>query len=157
MNADLNKIETIANRVLPAHRAELVDLEFHREPSGWVLRLFIDRADPSGENAGVTLELCEAVSRDLSAALDVEDFIEQRYHLEVSSPGLDRRLRRREHFDRFVGRRAKVVARQGVDGRRKFTGAIVSTESEAVTLAVDGKDVRIPFADVARAKLICEE
>ena len=97
------------------------------------------------------------MSRDLSASLDVEDFIEQRYHLEVSSPGLDRRLRRREHFDRFVGRRAKVVARQGVDGRRKFTGAIVSTESEAVTLAVDGKDVRIPFADVARAKLIYEE
>ena len=157
MSVDLGKIESIANRILPAHHAELVDLEFQREPNGWVLRLFIDRVDPSGAPTGVTLDLCEAVSRDLSAALDVDDVIEQRYHLEVSSPGLDRRLRRREHFDRYVGREARLTARNGIEGRRNFRGTIAATDDETVTLEVDGRTYRIPFADVARANLIFDE
>ena len=97
---------------------ELVDVQFHREGHGWVLRLFIDR------EGGVTLDHCSKVSREISDYLDVEDVIEQPYHLEVSSPGLDRPLRDLRDFKRFCGNNARVKLREQINGQRVFIGRI---------------------------------
>lgn len=123
---------------------ELVDLEL----APGVLRLFIDQPD------GVRVEDCERVSREVSALLDVEDPIPTAYRLEVSSPGLDRVLRTRAHFGRFVGERVWVelkVPREA--GRRRYTGRLAAVEDEGITLVVDEKPVRVTFDDIGKAKL----
>src|SRR5262249_15632045 len=89
---------------------ELVELEYVREPAGWVLRLFIDRPgrDPMSKEGGIGLEECARVSHAVETALEVEDLVPHAYSLEVSSPGINRPLRRPEHFQKVVGKRGKV-------------------------------------------------
>ena len=101
---------------------ELADLEVNLRGGGGVLRLFIDRDE------GITLEDCEAVSRQVSGLLDVEDPIPGEYNLEVSSPGLDRRLVKESHFERFAGNRVKVKLKQLVNGRRRISAELVGIE-----------------------------
>jgi ribosome maturation factor RimP len=129
---------------------ELVDVDWKREQTGWVLRAYIDKP------GGISHEDCERVSRELSPVLDVHDVIPQAYNLEVSSPGLDRPLRTAEHFRRFIGRRAKVRLLEGLEGRRNFAGAIVAVDGERnqVTLDVDGKEYHLPLGDLDRANLV---
>jgi ribosome maturation factor RimP len=147
-------LEKVRDVVVPACEAvhyEVVDLEWKREQGSWILRIFID--NPLG--GGISHDDCERVSRQVSAALDVHDVISHAYALEVSSPGLDRPLRTADHFRRFVGQKAKVRLRLGVEGRRNFSGAIVSVseEGKAVTLSVDGKEWVLPLDDLDRANL----
>ena len=85
--------------------------------------------------------------------LDVEDPLPGSYVLEVSSPGFDRRLRTLAHFERFSGENAKVELRDAVDGRRRFTGKLVGVEGSEVLLEVDGELTRLPFGDIAVARL----
>ena len=110
------KIRALAEGFLPSMGLELAEGQFRREGHGWVLRLFIDR------EGGVTLEDCSMVSREISAYLDVEDLIEQAYHLEVSSPGLERPLHTLRDFKRFCGKDARVKLRESVNGQRVFIG-----------------------------------
>lgn len=131
---------------------DLVEVEYGREPSGWVLRLFIDT--PEGARGSVTHDDCERVSRDVSAALDVADRIPHAYQLEVSSPGLDRPLRRERDFARFVGETVRVRLGDGVDGRRNFTGTLQSAKNGRVEIACDGRSYEIPISDVVRANLV---
>jgi ribosome maturation factor RimP len=135
---------------------ELVDVQFTQSPQGPVVRVFIDY--PEGSDKGISFEECESISRELSALFDVEDPIESAYRLEVSSPGLDRPLRKPEHFRRFVGEEAKISLRHGVDGRRNFRGRVLGVESEGndsiVTVEVDGTEYRLPLADLATANLV---
>jgi ribosome maturation factor RimP len=149
---DSTQIERLAEPVVRRHGCELVDTTFRREGSGWVLRLFIDRS------GGVGVDLCAEVSRDLSAELDVADLIEHPYTLEVSSPGLDRPLKRAADFQRFCGRAVKVRTRDPVGGRRNFAGRIaeVGEDGATVTLEVDGTSTTIPIAAIARANLKIE-
>ena len=112
------KVRDVAESFLPSMGLELVDVQFHREGHGWVLRLFIDR------EGGVSLDHCSKVSREISAYLDVEDVIEQPYHLEVSSPGLDRPLRDFGDFKRFCGNNARVKLREQINGQYVFIGRI---------------------------------
>lgn len=130
---------------------ELVDVEWKREQSGWVCRVFIDRPD-----RGISHEDCERVSRELSAVLDVHDVIPQAYSLEVSSPGLDRPLRTVAHFSRFVGKKARVRMRQGVEGRRNFSGTIVGVSGGHALVEVEGQEFALPVADIERANLVFE-
>jgi ribosome maturation factor RimP len=131
---------------------DLIEVENGREPSGWVLRLFIDR--PEGQGGGVTHEDCERVSRDVSAAMDVADRIPHAYQLEVSSPGLDRPLRRERDFARFVGESARIRLTAGVEGRRNFSGTIQAAKDGRVEIACDGRSYVLPIDDIARANLV---
>ena len=152
MTSESNKIEEIARPVVQRHGAELVDLSFRREAGGWVLRLLIDR------DGGVGVDLCADISRDVSAELDVADFIDHAYTLEVSSPGLDRPLKEARDFQRYRGRHARVKTAQLVGGRKNFVGEIVglSDTDDAVQLAVDGQTFTIPLAAISRANLKVE-
>lgn len=111
------------------------------------LRLYIDAPD------GVGLDDCVQVSREVSAALDVEDPISGHYSLEVSSPGMDRPLIKVEHFQEFIGHQAKISLYAPQDGRRRFRGELLAADAEAIRLQVDGETIRLPLADVAKARL----
>src|SRR5436189_4582664 len=113
----------LAARVASSCGLEIFDVQFRREGQGLVLRVQIDRPGPAASaEESVSVEDCARVSRDLSAVLDVEDVVPTAYTLEVSSPGLDRPLRRPDDYRRFAGRRAKVVMRERVDGQGFFKG-----------------------------------
>ena len=133
---------------------ELVDIEFKGGNSGALLRVYIEF--PADSDKSISFDDCEKLSRELSAILDVEDPILEKYSLEVSSPGIDRPLRTPEHFRRFVGQEAKVSLIVGLDGRRKFTGRLVEVCEGGVTLTieVDGTNFELPLADLSSAKLV---
>lgn len=127
---------------------ELADLEAHFGGSQGVLRLFIDT------DAGITLEDCAIVSRQVSSVLDVADSIAGDYKLEVSSPGLDRRLAKREHYDRYVGSLVKVRLKHLVQGRRRLKGLLLSRDSENVFLRLGDTDISISLAEIETARLV---
>jgi ribosome maturation factor RimP len=133
---------------------DLIEVSFGRESSGWVLRLFIDA--PVGASVTVSHDDCARVSRDVSAALDVADSIPHAYQLEVSSPGLDRPLRREGDFARFVGENARVKMSDegGVDGRRNFSGTIRSAKDGRVEIECDGRSYQLPIDGIAKANLV---
>ncbi len=126
---------------------ELIDVEYRTESSRNVLRLYIDHPD------GVTLDGCGDVSNHVSGLLDVEDPIPEAYDLEVSSPGERRPLRKRAHFERFIGERVRIELNQGLAGRRRFTGVLEGLTADAVRVEVDQTPVDLPFSDIARAQL----
>ena len=105
-------------------------------------------------DGGMTVEDCATVSRAVSALLDVEDPIEGAYSLEVSSPGLDRPLTRLADFERFKGLEARVEMQLPIDGRRRFTGRLEGVRGEQVLIATEQGAAELPFADLARAKLL---
>ena len=140
---------------------DLVELQSGREPTGWVVRLFIDRVPTALEASlgdaapsGPSLEDCERVSREISAALDVADVIPHAYQLEVSSPGLDRPLRRERDFARFAGQNARVRLVDGVEGRRNFSGTLRGAKDGHVEIACDGRSYELPIDDIVRANLV---
>src|SRR2546426_5220202 len=119
----VGQIRSMASRVAAGYGLEIFDVQFRREAPGMVLRIQIDRPGPaSTAEDSVSVEDCAHVSRELSAILDVEDVVPTAYTLEVSSPGLDRPLRRPDDYRRFAGRMAKIVMRQRVDGQGFFRG-----------------------------------
>ncbi len=129
---------------------ELADVEAQFGSRNGLLRLFIDH------EAGITVDDCAAVSRQVSAMLDVEDPIRGDYSLEVSSPGLNRRLVKPEHFDRFAGQLVKIKLRRSLDQRRNFKAKLLGYESDQVLLDEDGKQHAIPFEDIDTARLVPE-
>jgi len=146
----IKRVEKIALPVLEELGLELVEIQYRREQSGWVLRLIIDKQD------GVNLDDCAKVSRELSQLLDIEDFIEQAYNLEVSSPGLDRPLKKMTDFQRFTGRKAKIKTIQPIDGEQVFIGRIQQTSGETIIVEVGRKEVTIPFGQISKARLEVE-
>ena len=140
---------------------DLVEVQSGREASGWIVRLFIDRPIQAGEEGApndrvvpISHEDCERVSRDMSAALDVADLIPHAYQLEVSSPGLDRPLRRERDFARFVGKSARIRLVEGVEGRRNFSGTLRGAHDGLVEIECDGRSYQLPIGSIAQAKLI---
>ncbi len=146
----IDRVEGFISPLLADMEIELVEIQFRREGHGWVLRLFIDR------QGGVTLEDCTAVSREVGRYLEVEDPIEQAYHLEVSSPGLERPLKKKDDFIRFAGRRARVKMMEKVDDRRVFIGTLKGIEGDDVVLTVDDQLYHFPLAGISRARLVLE-
>lgn len=126
---------------------ELVELEHTSGRGSAVVRLFIDSPE------GVGLADCERVSREVSALLDVEDPIPTAYTLEVSSPGFDRVLRTQAHFARFVGSRVAVELSAPREGRRRYTGTLLSADEAGIALEVDGQRVAMSFAEIGKARL----
>jgi ribosome maturation factor RimP len=129
---------------------EMVDLEFAGGRGSAMLRIFIDR------EAGVGIEDCEAVSREVSALLDVHDPVPSGYRLEVSTPGFDRVLRTPAHYARFAGAQVAVELSVPRDGRRRYTGRLVRSDANGLELMVDGVPVVFPYGEVFRARLVPE-
>lgn len=155
---DLARVREAIVPVLSAHGVSLVDLEWATDRIGWVLRVTIEHEGSTEQSGGVTLEDCVDVSRGVSSILDAdEDMITAHYHLEVSSPGVDRPLRTPAEFARFVGSTVKVkLSQPAPDGQRLLKGQLAEATSERVAVIVDGKRIEVPFADVAQANLVYE-
>jgi ribosome maturation factor RimP len=150
MRKDIRDLWLLAEPHVRDAGLELIEVQFGREQTGLVLRLFID-IDGEGP---VGFEQCERVSRDVSAALDVADLIPKAYQLEVSSPGLDRPLRRERDFERFQGKSARIRLEDGVDGRRNFSGTLGAVKDGRVEIACEGRSYLIPIDDILRANLV---
>src|ERR1700760_1375889 len=118
---------------------ELVEVEYAAGRTQAVVRLFIDQP------AGITVDDCEKVSREVAALLDVEDPVPTAYTLEVSSPGFDRVLRTPAHFARFVGERGFVGLRAPPAGRRRYTGTLLAVDDAGIAVEVDKQKVEVPF------------
>ena len=127
---------------------ELVELEYSAGRAHALLRLFVDR-----EGAAVTLDDCARISREVSALLDIEDPIPSAYTLEVSSPGFDRVLRTKAHFGRFVGSRVFVELKEPREGRRRYTGTLLTVDDGGIALEVDRQRVAMTFAEIGKARL----
>jgi ribosome maturation factor RimP len=127
---------------------ELADLEVRLGSKGGMVRVFIDKPE------GIDLDDCEKVSLAVSALLDVEDPVPGNYNLEVSSPGLDRKLTKVEHFQRFEGETVKVQMRFPIEGRRRFRGILVSSDDENIVVEVDGESHSLPLKTIDTARLV---
>ncbi len=127
---------------------ELTDLEMRLSGKGGLLRLTIDKAD------GIDLDDCGKVSQAVSALLDVEDPVPGNYNLEVSSPGLDRKLTKMEHFQRFMGETLKISMRFPIEGRRRFRGTLMSSDEENIVVEVDGESHSLPLSMIDTARLV---
>lgn len=155
-HADGGKLDQrLMDLIEPVVRSEgliLVELQNRPEPSGHVLRLFVDR--PEG---GVTLDECTLVSRQVSDLLDVEDVIPGAFRLEVSSPGLERRLKSRREYELFAGRMAKLVVSRGPeDGREILIGKLMGLQGDDVLIDIDGRVKAVPLDQVAKANLVLD-
>jgi ribosome maturation factor RimP len=161
-DAQLEQIRPIAERVVGSYGFEVFDLQFRREPIGWVLRVVIDHPTRRAEDGAVLVEGiaesigiddCQKVSLDLGAVLDVAEAIDAEYTLEVSSPGADRPLRSADDFRRFAGRLAKIVVTEAVDNQMHFEGRLLGVDNDEIVLEAGRKTKRIPLSRVSRAKL----
>jgi ribosome maturation factor RimP len=142
------RVREVAARVSEEHGLELVHVEFAGGARPSVMRVYIDKL------GGVTHEDCSAVSHHLGTVLDVEDFIHSAYTLEVSSPGLERGLYKRDDYERFSGRLAKMKTRSAFNGQRNFRGRIAGVEGDDVLF--DDKtngSVRVPLGEIVKANL----
>lgn len=131
---------------------ELLEIEFARAGRGGTLRIYIDR-NPDGRASGISVDDCAAVSHAVSRILDADDPIKGHYTLEVSSPGLDRVLSKRAHFERFVGERVFVELKLPIEGRRRFAGTLKSVLGEAIVVEVDGRAHELPLDRIQKARL----
>lgn len=154
---DLDKVRAALAPIASAHGVEIFDVEWQTERGGWTLRVMIERPGAADASGGVSLDDCVEVSRDASTVLDVEDLIQHQYNLEVSSPGLDRKLRGPADFVRFRGHLAKVkLARPAPDGQRVLRGPIEEAEDGYVAVRADGKRISVPASEVEEARLVYE-
>ena len=158
---DRGALERVIEPIVRAHGAEMVDLEYRREREGWVLRVIVEKAGArdnalSTRDAAVDLDLCAAVSRDLGHALDVADLVPTAYHLEVGSPGVERKLRGERDFARFTGEKAKIKLREVVGGQRVFVGVLAGTAGGAVRITDGPRTHELPLALVESARLVFE-
>ena len=148
---DLEKIREMAERVATSEGLHLVDVELKGGNSNALLRVYIDKAE------GVSHADCALVSEQLSAMLDVEDPFPGRYVLEVSSPGLDRKLTKPSDFTYFVGRRARLVLREAMGDQTVFEGRLAGFENSQVRLDRGEHGVQeLDFANIRKAQLVVE-
>lgn len=143
-------VTRLATPILDELGLELVEVQFRREPVGWVLRLVIDRP------AGLTVDDCAAASREVGRLLDVEDLINRPYHLEVTSPGLDRPLKTAKDFARYQGQKVKVVTNAPVENQHVIIGLITRVGEASVTVRAGERRIAVPYDRIARAKLVIE-
>ena len=147
--AIIERVQEIAERVGADTGLEIVDVQLLGGGTNRVLRIFIDKPE------GVTHADCEHISQHVGTILDVEDVIPGgRYTLEVSSPGVERKLSRPREFERFIGKRVKVVLRQPVENQKLWVGALKNFAEGIVTLEPSpGKNIQFPLELVERANL----
>jgi ribosome maturation factor RimP len=152
LEGTVERVRSVAERVTAGRGFELVDVEMARGRGAHLVRLLVDKT------GGIGLDDLQSVSEEVSAILDVEDPIPGSYTLEVSSPGLDRPLRSEAEYRRFTGRLARVSSYEAVEGRRHWTGRIVSCEDGVLTLGLEKEKAtaRVPFAKISHGRLEVE-
>jgi len=145
----VRNLSEIVSPVVEAEGMELVDLQFQREQNGWVVRLFVDKS------GGVNLDDCGALSTQIGHLLDVENVIPHSYTLEVSSPGVDRPLKKLEDFVRFKGKLIVIRLDQPIHGRKKWRGRIHDVRESMIELLPKnrGESVELPFSHIEKANL----
>src|SRR6266480_7972827 len=143
-----SKIEEIAQRVVDSERIELVRVEVKGGGAQRLVRIYIDKPD------GVTHGDCELVSQQVGTILDVEDLVPGHYTLEVSSPGVERKLLKPQDYERFQGRKARITLRDAVDGRKNWEGILSGFADGAVIMEIEpGQTRQFPFAQIQKANL----
>jgi ribosome maturation factor RimP len=143
----LDRVCAMVDPILLNEGMELVDIEYRRESKGWILRLYLDK------EGGVTLDDCTRVSQEVERSLDVEDFIQTPYTLEVSSPGLTRPLKTEKDFMKYCHRLIKVKTVDPIENRRQFKGRLLGVSENRIEIEVDGGVFQIPLSNVAKANL----
>ena len=141
------KCEALLLPIAEANQVEIYDIEFVKEGSDFYLRAYIDKPD------GVNINDCEAVSRALSDALDVEDFIEEAYILEVSSPGLGRVLKKDKHLEKSIGEEVELKTYKPIDKCKEFAGVLQAFDKDTVTIVNEAGEQVFQRADVAVIRL----
>lgn len=152
---DRDRLIAVVEPVLRAHGVDAVELIWRSDGKGWVLYLTVERPGTSDPSAGVTLDLCAEISRDLSSALDVADVMPSRYRLEVGSPGVERPLYLERDYVRFAGRQVKVkLSRPLPDGQRVLRGTLKGVDAEGrVVLESDGHEHHVTISQIDTARL----
>ncbi len=140
-------VRTLVEPVVTHAGMELIDVEYGPGPSGWVLRLIIDRP------GGVTVDDCADIGHLVGDLLDGRDPVPGRYSLEVSSPGINRPIKKRDDFRRFVDHRVFIKTRELIDGRRNYRGILQGIKGDLVLVSSKEGTFSIPFDKIARARL----
>jgi ribosome maturation factor RimP len=136
--------------VLESEGLELVDVEYKKEGSNWFLRIYIDK------EGGVNVADCQKVSHLTGDLIEVEETIKTPYSLEVSSPGLNRALKREKDFLKFKGKQIRVQSVLPIDNRKKFVGILADFKDQTVFLEFDEKSIEIPLSQITKANLVIE-
>jgi ribosome maturation factor RimP len=142
-----DRVRAMVDPMLSDEEIELVDIEYRRESRGWVLRLYLDK------EGGVTLDDCTRISQEIGRSLDVEDLIQTPYTLEISSPGLTRRLKTEKDFMKHQGNLIKVRTISPIDHRRQFKGKLLGVSENRIEMETDGGVFQIPLSNVGKANL----
>lgn len=143
----MDRVRAIADPIISDEGMELVDVEYRRESRGWVLRLYLDK------EGGVTLDDCTRISQEVGRSLDVEDFIQIPYALEVSSPGLSRPLKSEKDFMKYRHSLIKVKTLDPIQNRRQFKGRLLGVSANQIEMEVEGEIFQIPLSNMAKANL----
>ncbi len=156
---DRIRLEEIARPIAEAHGAELVDVELTTDRTGALLRVGLEKIGARAgrwtpANAAVDLEACAKVSRDLSPALDVNDFFPFRYNLEVGSPGVERAIKTLDDYDRFTGHEAKLKLRASLAGQKVVVARLKGIAGDVVRLEEGGRSHELPLSAIDSAHLV---
>ena len=148
INSIIKQVETLVQPLLLSEELALVDITYRHERGRWILSLFIDK------EGGVTIEDCVAISREFGNLLDVKDIMPGPYSLEVSSPGLDRPLKRAEDFNRFKERQVCIKTSTLVEGRKHFKGILLGYQDGIVHIQQEATVYSIPYTSIVKANLM---
>ena len=144
----IKEVTALIEPILDEMEIELVDIEYLSEQGRWILRIYVD------ESGGITLDDCARVSREIGDLIEVKDIFDQGYVLEVSSPGLNRRLKKEKDFERAVGKNIKIRMAIPLEGQQNFRGSLQSFQDGILCLSVKDDLILLPYGDVEKANLV---
>ena len=144
----IKEVSDLIEPVLDEIGIELVDIEYLFEQGRWILRIYVDTSE------GITLDRCARVSREIDDLIEVKDIIQQGYVLEVSSPGLNRRLKKEKDFQRGVGKNIRIRMATPIEGQRNFRGSLQSFKDGILCLSVKDDLILLPYGDIEKANLV---
>jgi ribosome maturation factor RimP len=144
----INAVSLLTESILPEYGLELVDVEFQFERGRWILRIFVDK------QGGITIDDCASISRELGDLIEAEDIINLSYVLEVSSPGLNRPLKKEADFIRSIGKMVQLKMSKPVNKRRNFTGCLADIKEGMISLIIDDNNlVELPLNEIDKARI----
>lgn len=149
-NSIAQSVTELVEPVIREEGLELVDVEYKKEGQGWYLRIYIDK------KGGVTVDDCQKVSRRIEDMIEIDEIVNSAYILEVSSPGLDRPLKKEKDFLRSLGKKIRVTTYSPVNNQRNFVGIIKDLSNETLYLEVNEAPIAIPLATIANAKYVLD-
>ena len=143
----LDKIETLLRPIAESIGCDLITCEWAQEMGRRILRIYLDKPE------GILLEDCEKFSNLVNPLLDVEDWITQSYDLEISSPGINRPLKRLKDFERFVGHGIRVKTYTPLDGRSRYKGKLLEVKENQLFIEIDNQEYKVPLSEIEKANL----